>query len=229
MTPAGRPALRGHGSVSVRRAYEASNLYPSVPLCLCVRWPRPNSQCIGENVVILWCARIRAMNAVVRTATIDDAACVAAVLNEVIGEGRYTLFDQPFSVDDERQFISTLTERSTLLVAEVAGSVVGGQSLGPFLSYARSTSHVATLGTWLRADARGRGIGRLLAAESFAFAHAHDYTKIVIHVLATNIGALRFYRGLGFEEIGVARNHVRLGGHFHDEIYMERHLEPSLR
>jgi hypothetical protein len=29
---------------------------------------------------------------------------------------------------------------------------------------------------------------------------------------------------LGFEDIGIARNHVRLGGRFHDEIYMEKHL-----
>ena len=66
------------------------------------------------------------------------------------------------------------------------------------------------MGTWLRREARGRGVGRALAAESFRFAKAHDYTKIVIHVLANNDVALRFYSGLGFEEIGVARQHVRL-------------------
>jgi L-amino acid N-acyltransferase YncA len=164
------------------------------------------------------------MNALVRTATVEDAARVADVLNSVIAEGRYTLFDTPFSEEDERQFLSSLSDRSTVLVAEIAGQIVGVQSLGAFISYARSTSHVATMGTWLRADARGRGIGRLLAARSFAFAAAHGYTKIVIHVLAGNATALRFYRGLGFEDIGVARKHVRLAGEFHDEIYMERHL-----
>lgn len=158
-----------------------------------------------------------------RAATIEDAACVADVLNGVIAEGRYTLFDVPFSADEERQFISSLGERSTLFVAELAGQIVGVQSLGPFLSF-RSTSHVATMGTWLRADARGRGIGQLLATQSFGFAGAHDYTKIVIHVLATNTTALRFYRALGFGEIGVARKHVRLADVFHDEIYLERQL-----
>ena len=164
------------------------------------------------------------MNALVRRATVDDAARVADVLNAVIAEGMHTLFDAPFSEENERRFILSLGERSALFVAEVAGEIVGVQSLDLFLDYARSTRHVATMGTRLRREVRGRGIGRLLAAESFRFAKANGYTKIVIHVLATNDAALRFYSGLGFEEIGVARKHVRLGDVFHDEIYLERHL-----
>jgi L-amino acid N-acyltransferase YncA len=165
------------------------------------------------------------MKAHVRAATVNDAARVVDVLNGVIAEGKHTLFDAPFSEADERRFISSLGDRSALYVAELAGEIVGLQSIDVFLAYARSTRHVATMGTWLRADARGRGIGRLLAAESFDFARAHEYTKIVIHVLAGNQPALRFYRGLGFEDIGIARKHVQLAGRFHDEIYMEKHLE----
>ena len=162
------------------------------------------------------------MDALVRQATVDDAAGVAAVLNAIIAEGRYTLFDAPFSEDDERRFIASLSERSALFVAEIDGEIAGVQSVDLFLGYAHSTRHVATMGTWLRADARGRGLGTRLAANSFRFAKAQGYTKMVIHVLATNDPALRFYRGLGFREIGVARQHVLLGGQLHDEIYMEK-------
>ena len=159
-----------------------------------------------------------------RTATVGDAAPVADVLNGVIAEGTYTLFDTPFSEEQERAFLSSLGDRSAVFVAELDGVIVGVQSLDLFLDYGRSTSHVATMGTWLRLDVRRKGIGRLLAAESFRFAKAHDYTKIVIHVLAPNAPALRFYAGLGFTEIGVARNHVRLAGVFYDEVYLEKHL-----
>jgi len=164
------------------------------------------------------------MTALVRKATVEDAAAVADVLNAVIGEGMYTLFDAPFSESDERRFIASLGERSALFVAVDAGAIVAVQSLDLLLTYAPSTSHVATMGTWVRADARGRGIGRVLAAETLRFASAHDYAKVVIHVLATNAPALRFYSGLGFERIGVARRQVRLAGRFHDAIYMEKHL-----
>ena len=67
-------------------------------------------------------------------------------------------------------------------------------------------------------------IGRLLAAETFELAREHNYVKIVVQVLATNTRALAFYRGLGFEDIGVARRHVVLGGQFVDEVFLEKFL-----
>jgi RimJ/RimL family protein N-acetyltransferase len=160
----------------------------------------------------------------VRKANVDDAEQVAAVLNAVIAEGKLTLFDKPFSAEEERKFILSLGTRSALYVAEIDREIAGVQSIDLFSNLAHSTSHVATMGTWLRGDVRGRGIGRLLATESFRFARTNAYTKIVIHVLADNERALRFYRGLGFGDIGVARKHVRLAGRFHDEVYLEKLL-----
>jgi RimJ/RimL family protein N-acetyltransferase len=157
---------------------------------------------------------------IIRRATVTDAAAVADVINAVIGEGRYTLFDRPFSVDEERQFIASLGERSALFAAEVDGAMVGVQSIDLFVGFP-SMRHVGTVGTWLVPGARGRGLGRLLAERSLAFARAHDYEKIVIQVLASNEPALRFYRGLGFRDIGVARRHVRLGSQLYDEVYLE--------
>jgi RimJ/RimL family protein N-acetyltransferase len=162
------------------------------------------------------------MDALVRQATLGDAEQIAAVLNAVIAEGTLSLFDRPFSVEDEKHFISSLGARCALHVAEIRGEIVGVQSIDPFSNLACSTDHVATMGTWLRGDVRGRGIGRLLATESFGFARRNGYTKIVIHVLADNERALRFYRRLGFVDIGVARQHVRLAGRFHDEVYLEK-------
>ena len=164
------------------------------------------------------------MDPLVRKANVDDAEQVAAVLNAVIAEGMFTLFDRPFSVEDERNFISLLGTRSALYVAAIDGEIVAVQSLDLFSNLAQSTSHVATMGTWLRGDVRGRGIGRLLATESFRFATGNGYTKVVIHVIADNERALRFYRCLGFGDIGVARKHVRLAGRFHDEVYLEKLL-----
>ena len=118
----------------------------------------------------------------------------------------------------------SLSDRSAVYVAEIDGETVGVQSIGLFTDYADSVRHVATMGTWLRRDFRGRGIGRLLAEESFKFARSVGYMKIVIQVLADNESALRFYRKLGFKDIGIARQHVRLGDKFHDEVYLEKFL-----
>ena len=165
------------------------------------------------------------MNIRVRKATIEDARQVAAVMNSVIAEGKYTIFDKPFSEDEERAFIASLGSRAALHIAEVDGEIVGVQAIHLFFEFdIDSVQHVATMGTWLRADVRGRGIGKLLSKESLRFAHEQGYRKIVINVLADNENALRFYRSLGFQDIGIAREHVKLSGTFHDEIYLEKFL-----
>jgi RimJ/RimL family protein N-acetyltransferase len=164
---------------------------------------------------------------IIRQATVEDAAGVAAVMNQVIGEGQFTLFDRPFSVDDERSFLASLGARSAVFVAQDDDGIVGVQSLDLYSSLATSMSHVATLGTWLSPQARGRGIGRRLAAESLRFAELCGYRKIVIQVLGGNERALRFYTTLGFTRVGIMREHVVLNGAFHDEVLMEKHLPPA--
>ena len=48
------------------------------------------------------------MEIVIRKATVNDAPQVADVMNSVIAEGKYTIFDRPFSEEEERKFISSL-------------------------------------------------------------------------------------------------------------------------
>jgi hypothetical protein len=48
-----------------------------------------------------------------------------------------------------------------------------------------------------------------------------SYADSVGHI-AHNEQALRFYRGVGFTDIGGAREHVRLNGAFYDEVFLER-------
>jgi ribosomal protein S18 acetylase RimI-like enzyme len=162
------------------------------------------------------------MSEIIRLATVDDAAGAAAVLNTVIAERQYTLFDRPFSVDQERAFIASLGERQGLFVALVDDRIVGLQVIDLFLPMAGdSMRHVAHFGTWLLPGFRGRGLGKRLARHSIAFAREKGYEKFVIQVLATNTRARRYYESLGFREIGIARRHVRLGDAMHDELYME--------
>ena len=166
------------------------------------------------------------MEPVIRKAGPDDAAAVAAVLNSVIREGEHTALTRPFTVEEERTFIAGLCDRSALFVAELDGDIAGIQSIEPDASarYTDSMRHVATVGTWIRADARGQGIGPRLAEASLAFARARGYGKIAIQVLADNRRALHFYGNLGFEMVGTARRHVRLASGFRDVCYLEKRL-----
>ncbi|SRR5213593_876320 len=163
------------------------------------------------------------MKITIRRATADDAKEIIDVINSVIAEQKYTIFDKPFSEEQERNFISSLGNRSVLFMAEIDGTIARMDLLSALPT--SSMSHVATMGTWLRSKFRCSGIGRLLAEESLRFARENGYRKIVIQVLADNERALRFYRSLGFNDIGIARQHISLPDGFHDEVYLEKLLQ----
>lgn len=166
------------------------------------------------------------MDALIRNATPDDAKAVATVMNAVILEGRWTALTNPFTEAEEHAFICGLGARSAMFVAEVEAKLIGVQVIEPdgLAAYTDSMRHVGTVGTWIHVDFRGYQIGERLAAASFAFARDNGYEKLSIQVLAHNERALRFYGKLGFEEIGVARKHVKLDGYFYDAVYLEKFL-----
>lgn len=162
----------------------------------------------------------------VRRATPGDAAGVAAVLNAVIREGRHSMLDTPFSVDDERAFIAGLPARAFVHVAVADGAIVGAQTVEPWNAYAtHEFDHVATMGTWVAEGWRRRGVGSRLAAASFVAARELGYDKVFTDVLAHNAASLAFHLRLGFAVVGAARRHARLADGDADVVFIERFLE----
>jgi ribosomal protein S18 acetylase RimI-like enzyme len=94
-----------------------------------------------------------------------------------------------------------------VLVAVVDGAVVGmvdvtlveppdpGSILRPILT--------ADLGISVLAPWRGSGVGRALMAAAEASARARGAEQIVLDMAASNTGALRFYRRLGYADHGL--------------------------
>ncbi len=166
------------------------------------------------------------MDTTIRQATLQDAAAAANVMNAVIRERKYTALTNPFTVEEEHAFISGLGPRSAMFVAEFKQQLVGVQVIEPdgLAQYTDSMKHVATVGTWIHPNFRGYKIGGLLAEAVFVFARENGYKKIAIQVLANNARALRFYRNLGFEDIGIAKKHVQLDRCFHDVFYLEKFI-----
>lgn len=157
----------------------------------------------------------------IRRAVPEDAASVAEVLNSVIAERRYSALDTPFSVEEERSFIASLSTRKAMFLAELNGQIVGVQTIDAYAKYTSSMQHVGIMGTFVLRDYRGKGIGHALVERTFSFARECGYEKILIYVRASNEGALRFYKGLGFEEIGKASKQVKIDGEYDDEIFLE--------
>ena len=167
------------------------------------------------------------VNLTIRSATPDDAAGIAGILNPIISAGIYTALDTPVSVEEERAFIERFPERGVFHVALADGHIVGFQNVEPFATYTHAFDHVAVIGTYVDLEMRRRGIATRLFLEMFTRAPARGYEKLFAFVRADNPGALQMYTRHGFEIIGTARRHAKVAGHYIDEVMIEAWL-PSL-
>lgn len=164
------------------------------------------------------------MNVHIRRATPSDAEAISAIWEVICAERIYSAVNRPFTPEQVRQYLTSLSDREGVFVAEVDGKIVGFQSLDRWAQFTDSFDHVGTVGTFVLPDWRGRGIGRSLAEHTFTFARTHGYEKLVIYVRASNTGAQAFYQGLGFVPRGVLSRQVKIDGQYDDEVFMELFL-----
>jgi ribosomal protein S18 acetylase RimI-like enzyme len=102
---------------------------------------------------------------------------------------------------------------------------VGFQVMEPFGPYTRAFDHVGTLGTYVDLERRRRGIAGRLFAATFDAAVRKGYEKAFTFVRADNPAALQTYLGQGFVVVGMAKRHVRIDGHYVDEVLIEKWLQ----
>jgi len=164
------------------------------------------------------------MEITVRRAIADDAEAISVVWEVICAERVYTAVNEPFTPAQERAYISSLSDREGVFVAEVEGRIVGIQTVDLWASYSNSFDHVGVMGTCILPEWRRRGVGRRLAEHTFDFARANRYEKIVIYVRAGNDKGQAFYRSLGFIPKGILRRQVKIDGRYEDEVFMELFL-----
>jgi len=86
----------------------------------------------------------------VRRATEADADGIVAIWQVIAAERSYSAIDQPWTVEQERRYLFSLSPREAIHVAvSSSGHIVGFQSLDPWAPAIHSMRHVAQLGTFL--------------------------------------------------------------------------------
>jgi len=164
------------------------------------------------------------MQVITRRATSEDAESISTVWEVVCAERVYTAVNRPFTPQQERDYIASLSGREGVFLAEVDNRVVGFQSLDLWAKYTDSFDHVGVMGTIILPAWRRQGIGHRLAEHVLDFARANGYEKIVVYVRAGNVGAQAFYRSLGFVPKGVLARQVKIDGQYEDEVFLELFL-----
>ena len=159
-----------------------------------------------------------------RKASIADAEAISSIWEVICAERIFTAVNKPFTPQQERDYISSLSNREGIFVAELENQIIAFQSLDLWAKFTDSFDHVGQIGTFILPKWRRNTIGRQIAGYTFRFARLNGYKKLVIYVRAQNGGAINFYKSLGFVQKGVLTEQVFIDGQYEDEIFMELFL-----
>jgi RimJ/RimL family protein N-acetyltransferase len=158
----------------------------------------------------------------IRRAVPQDAGAITGILQGIASERIYTAISSPWSEDEQRQYLNSLSAREAIHVAEGPGrEIVGYQTLELWAPTLNSMAHVGQVGTFLAPEWRRKHVGQALFERTLEFARKRDYLKFISQVRSSNASAQAFYQRLGFREGGRLTRQVRIADQEDDEILME--------
>ena len=157
-----------------------------------------------------------------RSATLADAAAIAAIYNEGIADRVATFETEPRSV---AQIAEWFSGRRIVVVAETGkDGLVAFAASSPY-SDRPCYSGIGEFSAYVRRDYRHRGAGRAVLAALMEAATAAGLHKLTSWVFPENLASRALLKRLGFEEIGIHRRHGKLDGYWRDCVIVERLLD----
>ena len=156
-----------------------------------------------------------------RSATVADAAAIAAIYNEGIADRIATFETEPRSATD---IAGWFTGEHLVLVAETGETEVVAFAASFPYSARPCYAGIGEFSVYVRRDYRRRGAGRAVLAALIEAAAALDMHKLPSRVFPENAASRALLKGLGFEEIGIHRRHGRSDGGRRDCVIVERLL-----
>ena len=161
----------------------------------------------------------------IRRAVVGDAEAIQATFASP--KAMAGTLQLPFpTVEMWRKRLADVPADDFLLVAEVAGEVVGNLGLH-LASKAPRRRHAGAVGMSVRDDWHGRGVGTALMAAAIDLADNWlNYTRLELTVYTDNAAAMALYRRFGFEIEGTLKAYAFRGGCFIDAYTMAR-IAPS--
>ena len=157
----------------------------------------------------------------IRTATDADVVALQSFATALLAEQLPGIFRrEPPTLADEVEFVRSRTEpaNSTLLLAEMAGEIVG------VLDFVGGTlaeeAHAGLVGVSVVAGARGHGIGTRLIAALLAWAPTAGIRRVELRAFSSNARAIALYKRLGFEIEGRLREALLVDGEPVDMIVL---------
>jgi len=160
----------------------------------------------------------------IRPATLDDAPAICTIYNQGIEDRIATLETELRTPAERRQWLAARGPRHPVIVAEVAGAVVGWGSLTAF-NPRRAYDFVADFSVYVERGWRGKGVGSRLLTRLIELARELGYHKLVLSAFPWNEGGMALYRKFGFRTVGTYKEQGKLDGRWVDTVIMEKILD----
>ena len=161
----------------------------------------------------------------IRAATIDDLAYITALINHYIVHTAITFDVDAYTTEQRVPWFHEHNDgkRYRMLVAEVAGEIVGYCASGAFRpkpAYATSVEvSIACTPSFA-----GRGVGTLLYEELFRLLAVEDVHCAIAAIVPPNEASVKLHRRFGFEEVGVMKQCGRKFGRYWDVLWMQKRM-----
>jgi L-amino acid N-acyltransferase len=161
---------------------------------------------------------------VIRPATADDAAAIAAIYNHYIRTSTATFDTEEKSVEDRIGWLAEHGGAYPVMVAEAAGVVVAWGSLsrwGTRCAY----RHSAEISVYVAEHATRSGLGPAVCEALVTRARELGHHAVISQIVSENEPSLKMGERLGFENVGRLREVGRKFGRWLDVVLMELLIE----
>lgn len=161
----------------------------------------------------------------IRNARLDDDAAIAAIYDPIVAHTATSFELEPPGPLGMRQRIARTLPRLPWLVAlDAQDSVCGYVYASPHRERAAYQWSVDTT-AYIRADARGKGIGQALYAALFEALIELGYVQAFAGIALPNAASCGLHAAMGFTEIGVYRQVGYKLGAWHDVGWWQKCLQ----
>ena len=160
-----------------------------------------------------------------RPARPEDAPAITEIYIQGIEDRIATFETEPRAVSDVEPWFDHA--RAFVSVTDEAGAVVGYAVAHPY-SDRCCYQGIGEFSVYVRRSHRGRGVGRVAMTALIDAARADGLWKLMSRIFPENRASLGLMARMGFEEIGVHRNHGKLEGVWKDCVIVELLIPENL-
>ena len=155
-----------------------------------------------------------------RAATETDLGAINDIYNHYVHHSTCTYQEEPESLESRREWFHHHGEKHPVIVAVMAGQVVGWGSLSAYRArsaYRRTVEN----SIYIHHQHHRRGLGLLVLQELIRRAHQLGHHAIIAGIDADHAASVALHAGAGFEKVGHLKQVGFKFDRWLDVIYME--------